>query len=220
MRYSLLVPRMPFPLAIRRSGFRKRQFADIARVRRVRDKGKRLDRPLRRQHRHHRRRIAAAQHLAAPQDRGLSMDGIRGDTERQSPATSLLRLQRKHQRRIVMRSPAEIDLQREAALKALDVGEPDFGEMKSRVPHQRAVAIDPEVRARFVIAEHRKPRRLDHLVRQPPAGGPSRGPRTLLPHREHLGRQAQQRFFGMRYPGSKLGQMNECVRGQGGMPLW
>ena len=56
-----------------------------------------------------------------------------------------------------MRAPAEIDLQREAALIALDVGEPDFGEMESRVPHQRAVGIDPEVAARLVIAEHRKP---------------------------------------------------------------
>jgi hypothetical protein len=69
----------------------------------------------------------------------------------------LLRLQRKHQRRIVVRPAAEIDLQRKAALIALDIGEPDFGEMKSGVPHQRAVGIDPEVAARSVIAEHRKP---------------------------------------------------------------
>jgi hypothetical protein len=85
------------------------------------------------------------------------MHGIGGDAERQSPATSLLRLQRQHQRRIVLRPAPEIDLQREAARIALDVGEPDFGEMKSGVPHQRAVGIDPEVGSRLVIAEHRKP---------------------------------------------------------------
>src|SRR6185295_15492565 len=103
------------------------------------------------------RRITAAQHLTAPQNRGFRMDGGGLDAERQSVAAALLRLQRKHQRRIVLRSPAEIDLQREAALITLDVGEPDFGEMKSGVPHQRAVAIDPEVAALPVIAEHRKP---------------------------------------------------------------
>jgi hypothetical protein len=58
---------------------------------------------------------------------------------------------------MVLRAPAEIDLQREAALIALDVGEPDFGEMKSGVPHQRAVGIDPEIIFRLVIAEHREP---------------------------------------------------------------
>src|SRR6185295_8016183 len=120
---------------------------------------------------------------------------------------------------MVLRAPAEIDLQCEAALIALDVGEPDFGEMESRVPHQRTVGIDPEVRALPVIAKYRKPRRLDHLVRQPPVCGPSGGPHTLLPHRKHLRRQAQPRFFRMRYPGSKLGQVNECVRGQAGVLL-
>src|SRR6185369_1915128 len=121
---------------------------------------------------------------------------------------------------MVLRAPAEIDLQREAALIALDVGEPDLVEMKSGVPHQRAVAIDPEIVSRPVIAEHREPRRLDHFIRQPPVHRPSRGAGTLLPHRKHLRCQPQQRFFRMRHPGPKLGQMNECVRGQADMPLW
>ena len=34
----------------------------------------------------------------------------------------------------ISRSATEIDLQREAALIALDVGEPDFGEMKAGDP--------------------------------------------------------------------------------------
>ena len=124
-----------------------------------------------------------------------------------------LLLQRQHQRRIVARAAAEIDLQREAALIAFDVGEPDFGEVKAGVPHQRAVGVDPEVVAALVVAEQRQPRCLDHFVRQPPAGRQAGGPGALLPHRKHLRRQPQQRLLRLRHPVAKLGQMNECVRG-------
>ena len=65
-----------------------------------------------------------------------------------------------------------------------------------------------------VITEHRKSRRLDHFIRQPPAHRPPRGARTLLPHRKHLRRQPQQRFFRMRHPAPKSRQVNECVCSQ------
>src|SRR5438046_1145278 len=65
--------------------------------------------------------------------------------------------QRRPRRGESTRASSAVALRRAAALIALDVGEPDFGEVRSRVPHQRAVAIDPEVGARLVITEHRKP---------------------------------------------------------------
>ena len=147
------------------------------------------------------------------------MHGGRLDAERQPAAAALLRLQRKHQRRIVARSPAEIDLQCEAALVAFEIGEPHLSEVKAGVPHQRSVGIDPEVVAASVVTEHRKSRRLDHFIRQPPVRRPTRCPGALLPHRKHLRRQPQQRFFRVRHPGPEIRQMNECVRDQAGMLL-
>jgi hypothetical protein len=73
------------------------------------------------------------------------------------PRQSLLPLERKHQRRVLPRSAAEIDFQRETTLIVFDIGQSDFGEVKSGVPHQRTVGVDPEVVAAFVIAEQCEP---------------------------------------------------------------
>jgi len=90
------------------------------------------------------------------------------------------------------RTAAEIDLQGEPALIAVEVGQPDLGEVETGVPHQRSVGVDPEIVGAAVVAEQRKPRLFDDFIRQSPVRRESRGAGALFPHREHLRREAQQ----------------------------
>ena len=119
-KYSRLVPSRPEPLAMM---LRRFLGADVGKAgaSRVHHEGQ-APRPVpcgvstRPEHGN----IGFADHLPHPQDLGLAIDGVRRDAQRKALALAAL-IQGRHQRRLLLRPAADLDLEAEAPVEALSV---------------------------------------------------------------------------------------------------
>jgi hypothetical protein len=89
--------------------------------------------------------------------------------------------------------------------------EPDLGKVHAGVPHQRAIAVDPQAVAQVEAAERGLAGGFDLPVRPAPVGRPPLGPGAFVPERQHLRRDAQSGLFGRCQLVAQSGQVPERV---------
>ena len=195
----------------------QRKLATVLRVGGVGREHQRLDAALRRVQRQQGRAVAAADHLAPPQQARLRLHQRVVDTERQAMACARTRQQRQHQAGAIGRATPNRGGQGKAARKAVETCPAHFLEVDAGVPHQRAVAKDPEVFAADV-GQYGLARALDVCIGQTPVIGQALRTRLRIPGSQHLIGQAQPRSLGRRDAPLQLWQVHEGLRGHGA--LW
>ena len=181
----------------------------------VRHEHQRGDRALRRDHRQPGRAVAVAQHFAPPDHARLELDLIGRDAKGQPTAAGRRRLQRQRERRLGRRAAAHRRLVAEAALKARQIGLPHLGKVNARVPHQRAVAEQPQVLRRVQVAQHRAAGVFELLVRLAPGRRQAVVLRPRIPARERVGGHPHGRQLGRRQAMAQRGQVAEGIERRG-----
>src|SRR5262245_50902033 len=195
------------------SGLTKREFSDIARVRRVRGECETSDAPLRCAHRQNCWAIPASDHLTPPKDLRLGLRYIRSDTKRQSPTETGLPLEREDQTGEFWRATSNFGLEREAALVPFNVRQSDLRKVEAGIPHQRPVAVDPKIASFRPIGKEAAPGLFDFLVRMAPTFGVAGFAGALIVDGEDLTRDAHGRLIRRCQPAVKVRHMNERVMG-------
>src|SRR6185436_2328356 len=107
-------------------------------------------------------------------------------------------LQRQHQRGLLARAATERGLEAKAPPVTMQICQTHLGEMETRVPHQRAVAVDPQIASVHVLAQQRAPRRLELGVGAPPVGAHATRAGALVPLLDPLHGDAQFGLLGRR----------------------
>lgn len=189
-------------------GVLQREVVAVLRVGGVGREHQRLDSALRGVQRQQGRAVAAADHLAPPQQARFGLDQRVVNAEHQAVAGPSLAPQREHQTGAFGRAPADRGGQRKAACKTVEPGPAHFAEVDAGVPHQRAITKHPEV---FTVApgQHGLARTLDLLVGQAPVGRQALLARLRVPGGQHLIGQAQPGSVRRRQPARQLGKVRE-----------